>query len=177
MSKLMLLHVDARIDLFLGMSNRIEGFMLYKIVATPKNVHWGFFDASLSPVQIVKDGDIIMMEAITHHAGDAPNLMMDKGIEKIFTDIPIEDRNPGVHIMTGPLYVQGAKPGDMLEVEFLAMDIRNPYGSNYAAPWGYLYEEKIGVRESQYTVQTRQICLSRLYMHTIIQTNIVILGK
>ena len=141
MSKLMLLHVDARIDLFLGLSNRIEELMLYKIVAIPKNVHWGYFDASLSPVQIVKDGDIIMMEAITHHAGDAPNLMMDKGIEKIFTDIPIEDRNPGVHIMTGPLYVQGAKPGDMLEVEFLAMDVRNPYGSNYAAPWGYLYEE------------------------------------
>jgi acetamidase/formamidase len=115
--------------------------MLYRIEATPETVHWGYFDAGLRPVQIVKSGDIIAMETITHHAGDAPSLMMDDRVEQIFQGVPVEDRNPGVHIMTGPVYVEGAKAGDMLQVEFLWMDVRNAYGSNYSAPWGYLYEE------------------------------------
>ena len=73
---------------------------LHHLRATPQTVHWGYFDAALAPALRVKSGDLIQAEAITHHAGDAPELMMDAGVEKIFTDIPPEDRNPGVHIMT-----------------------------------------------------------------------------
>ena len=43
--------------------------------------------------------------------------------------------------MTGPIYVEGAKPGDMLEVRYLRMMPRCSYGSNLAANWGYLYKE------------------------------------
>ena len=43
--------------------------------------------------------------------------------------------------MTGPIYVEGAKPGDMLEVRYLQMTPRFRYGSNLAANWGYLYKE------------------------------------
>ena len=42
-------------------------------------------------------------------------LMVDEGIHAIFDAIPPEDRNPGVHLMTGPIYVDGARPGDVLE--------------------------------------------------------------
>ncbi|HMP62727.1 MAG TPA: acetamidase/formamidase family protein, partial [Phenylobacterium sp.] len=54
---------------------------------------------------------------------------------------PEADRNPGVHIMTGPIHVEGAEPGDMLEVRYLKMTPRCNYGSNLAANWGHLYEE------------------------------------
>jgi acetamidase/formamidase len=114
---------------------------LHHLRATPQTVHWGYFDAALAPALRVKSGDLIQAEAITHHAGDAPELMMDAGVEKIFTDIPPEDRNPGVHIMTGPIFVEDAKPGDILEVRYLSMTTRNRYGSNLAANWGYLYKE------------------------------------
>ena len=114
---------------------------LHQLKATPRSVHWGYFDAALAPVLRVKSGDLIQAEAITHHAGDAPDLMMDEAVQAIFREIPEADRNPGVHIMTGPIHVEDARPGDMLEVRYLRMTPRCSYGSNLAANWGYLYKE------------------------------------
>jgi acetamidase/formamidase len=114
---------------------------LHHLRATPQTVHWGYFDAAIAPALRVKSGDLVQAEAITHHAGDAPELMMDETVTALFTGIPEADRNPGVHIMTGPIYVEGAKPGDMLEVRYLRMVPRCNYGSNLAANWGYLYKE------------------------------------
>ena len=114
---------------------------LHHLPATPKTIHWGYFDAALAPVLKVNSGDLIQAEAITHHAGDAPELMMDEGVTAIFQTVPETDRNPGVHIMTGPIWVAGAKPGDILEVRYLRMVPRCNYGSNLAANWGYLYKE------------------------------------
>jgi acetamidase/formamidase len=114
---------------------------LHKIRATPETVHWGYFDAARAPVLKVKSGDLVQAEAITHHAGDDPDLLMDAGVTAIFQGIPPEDRNPGVHIMTGPIYLEDAKPGDILEVRYLGMTPRCRYGSNLAANWGYLYKE------------------------------------
>jgi acetamidase/formamidase len=114
---------------------------LHTLNATPATVHWGYFDPSIRPALRIKSGDLVSAEAITHHAGDAPELMMDEAVTRIFTEIPEDDRNPGVHIMTGPIYVEDAKPGDVLEVRYLRMVPRNNYGSNLAANWGYLYKE------------------------------------
>jgi len=114
---------------------------LHQLRATPKSIHWGYFDAAIAPALRVKSGDLIQAEAVTHHAGDAPELMFDEGVETIFREVPEADRNPGVHIMTGPIYVEDAKPGDVLEVRYLAMTPRCAYGSNLAANWGYLYKE------------------------------------
>ena len=114
---------------------------LHKLRATPETIHWGYFDASRTPVLKVKSGDLIHAEAITHHAGDDPDLLMDKSIEAIFEKTPQADRNPGVHIMTGPIHLEDAKAGDILEVRYLSMTPRCRYGSNLAANWGYLYKE------------------------------------
>ena len=114
---------------------------LHQLRATPHTVHWGYFDPALAPVLKVKSGDLVQAEAITHHAGDAPELLMDAGIDAIFREIEPTDRNPGVHIMTGPIFVEGARPGDILEVRYLQMTPRLNYGSNLAANWGYLYKE------------------------------------
>ena len=114
--------------------------------ATPANVHWGYFDAARAPALRVKSGDIIHAEAITHHAGDAPELMMDAAIIALYRGVPEADRHPGVHIMTGPIFIEGARPGDMLEVHYLAMTPRFRYGANLAAHWGHLYRE-FGERE------------------------------
>jgi acetamidase/formamidase len=114
---------------------------LHILKATTKTVHWGYFDPSLGPVLKIKSGDLVQAEAITHHAGDAPELMMDETVTAIFKGIPESDRNPGVHIMTGPIHVEGAMPGDILEVRYMRMTPRCNYGSNLAANWGYLYKE------------------------------------
>lgn len=113
----------------------------HRLEATPETVHWGYFDPAQAPVLKIRSGDLVFAEALTHHAGDDPDLMLDEKSWRIFQEIPEEDRNPGVHIMTGPIWVEGAKPGDMLEVRYLSMTPRNPYGSNLAANWGQLYKE------------------------------------
>jgi len=56
---------------------------LHILDATPKTVHWGYFDAGLAPALRVKSGDFVKAQAITHHAGDAPDLMMDESIKCI----------------------------------------------------------------------------------------------
>jgi acetamidase/formamidase len=114
---------------------------LHQLPATPSSVHWGYFDPALAPALRVRSGDLVRAEAITHHAGDAPELMMDEPIHRLFREIPVADRRPGKHIMTGPIFVEGARPGDMLEVRYLQMTPRVNYGSNLAASWGYLFPE------------------------------------
>ncbi len=112
----------------------------YSLDATPENCFWGFFDRDLPPVLTVPSGAVIDVRAVTHHSGDAPDLLMDDGVRAIWEGIPAQDRYPGVHIMTGPIAVDGAVPGTSLLVRVLDMAPRMPYGSNCAANWGLLYD-------------------------------------
>lgn len=115
--------------------------MLHTLHATPETIHWGYFDASLKPVLKIRSGDFVALDAVTHQAGDAPELLMDDAIQNIYETIPLQDRHPGVHLMTGPIYVEEAEPGDTLEVRYLSLVPRLPFGTNIAANWGYLAEE------------------------------------
>ncbi|WP_230455367.1 acetamidase/formamidase family protein [Halorubrum sp. BV1] len=102
---------------------------------------WGYFDNSQEPVCRVESGDIVRIETVSHHAGDAPDYMMDEGVRKIYDEIDVENRGPGVHIVTGPIHVEGAEPGDVLECRILNLEPRLPYGSNVCANWGLLYDD------------------------------------
>lgn len=112
-----------------------------RLAATPDTCFWGYLDPAIEPVLEVEPGEEVVLEAITHHSGDAPDLLMDDGIRSVWDAISPETRTPGVHIMTGPIRVRGATPGDTLRVELLEMTPRMPYGSNCAANWGLFYPE------------------------------------
>jgi acetamidase/formamidase len=114
-----------------------------RLTATPDTCYWGYLDGDEPSTFEVDPGTELWIEAITHHAGDAPDLLMDEGIEAIWAGIPVEERSPGVHVMTGPIDVRGARPGDTLRVEILEMRPRLPYGSNCAANWG-LFHDRMG---------------------------------
>jgi acetamidase/formamidase len=120
---------------------RLRSPVCHELRATPETCFWGFFDNSRSPVLEVRSGDLVRVETLTHQAGDAPDLLMDDGVEVVYRGIPITERGPGVHIMTGPIRVAEAEPGDTLEVRLLAMEPRLAYGTNIAAWWGYLYDD------------------------------------
>jgi acetamidase/formamidase len=115
--------------------------VIHDLRATPATCFWGFFDAALPPVLRVRSGDLVRIETLTHQAGDAPDLMMDAGVRAVYDAIPMAARGPGVHVMTGPIYVEGAVPGDTLEVRVLSMEPRLAYGTNIAAWWGHLYDD------------------------------------
>jgi acetamidase/formamidase len=109
----------------------------WRLAAAAGNVHWGYFDQGLAPALTVPSGAVVSVEAVTHHAGDAPDLLMDEGIAALFAQVT--DRGPGPHILTGPIAIEGAAPGDVLEVRILSLEPRLDHGSNLAAHWGHLY--------------------------------------
>ncbi|MCW2556389.1 MAG: formamidase [Mycobacterium sp.] len=113
--------------------------MQHELPATPSTVHWGFFDPRLPPALVVASGDLVAIETLTHHAGDAPDLLMDPRIADVFASVT--DRGPGPHLLTGPIAIEGARPGDVLQVDILSATPRLPYGSNLAGHWGHLYDE------------------------------------
>jgi acetamidase/formamidase len=114
---------------------------VHLLPATPDTVQWGYFDAATPPVLRVASGDVVVVECLAHHAGDAPELMMDDGVRTVYDAIPAAERGPGAHIVTGPIHVEGAEPGDTLECRVLALEPRLAYGANFSANWGLLYEE------------------------------------
>jgi acetamidase/formamidase len=109
--------------------------------AEPATCQWGAIDPDTAPVLTVASGTEIAVEAVTHHAGDAPDLLFDDGIAAIWDGIAPTDRGPGVHLLTGPIAVEGATVGQTLAVEIVGMRPRLPYGSNVAAHWGLLHDE------------------------------------
>jgi len=127
----------------LDLSSRFPTFAnptRHVLPANPDTVYWGYIDRDQPPCLTVDDGDYVSVEAVTHHSGDAPDLMMDDGVRAIWSAIPEGERGPGVHILTGPIHVRGAEPGDTLAVRIVSMTPRMPYGSNLAANWGLLYD-------------------------------------
>ncbi len=146
----------------------------HHVPATDKTVHWGYFSKNLPPVVEVDSGDFVTLETLTHHANDDFDRMIkgDPGAESVFywdkdrkgvdrrgagpMDASILGRGAGegfgVHICTGPVFVRGAEPGDILEVRILDVQPRpsgNPeyagrsFGSNAAAWWGFHYKDLI----------------------------------
>jgi acetamidase/formamidase len=112
----------------------------HQLDATPDTCFWGFFDQALPPALTVDPGDVVDVRALTHHAGDAPDLMMDDGVRAVWASVAEADRGPGVHIMTGPVAVRGAVAGGAVSVRIESTSARLPYGSTASAHWGALHE-------------------------------------
>jgi acetamidase/formamidase len=136
--------------------------------------HWGYLSRTIPPVMRVQSGSLVTIETLTQHAFDDHERMIkgDPGAESVFhwtaqeksvhrrgagpMDGSIFGRGAGegfgVHICTGPVFVEGAEPGDVLEVEIVDIWPRpcaNPafagksFGSNAAAWWGFQYDDLI----------------------------------
>ena len=97
---------------------------------TPSTVQWGFFAADGKPVLTVKSGDVVTMDTICaidelEKLGAAPDDPM-RELKEI--EAKVTDKGPGPHVLTGPVAIQGALPGDVLEIEILEIRLRSPYG-------------------------------------------------
>src|SRR5262249_21550283 len=108
--------------------------------ATPEACQWGFIDRDLHGTTRVANGATLDVEAISHHAGDAPDLTLDPALEALWAAFPPDTRGPGVHILTGPVEVDGAEHGMALAVRIDSMRPRHPFGANCAAHWGLMYD-------------------------------------
>jgi acetamidase/formamidase len=115
----------------------------YSLKPTPKTVAWGYYDAKTAPVLRIKSGDTVEIQTLIT---SSPKRLEEAGvpadqIEQSLRDIydQVKDKGPGGHILTGPIYVEGAEIGDVLEVKILAAKLAIPYAYNAFGPSsGYL---------------------------------------
>jgi acetamidase/formamidase len=115
----------------------------YKLPATPKTVVLGYYSAGGPPALRVKSGDTVEIETVS---GNAKRLAEGgaKDVPKSLYDIneQVKDRGPGGHILTGPVYIEGAEPGDVLEVRIKKIDLAVPFAYNSFRPGsGFLPDE------------------------------------
>lgn len=109
---------------------------IHRLEATPATIAYGWYDAAAAPVLRIASGDIIDVDTLLTNtpAGLAragvPDDQIQASLKAIVEQTPREKRGPGGHILTGPVFVAGAEPGDALEVGILAIDLAIPYGYN-----------------------------------------------
>ena len=113
---------------------------VHRLEATPSTIAYGWYDAAATPVLRIASGDIIDVDTLLTNtpqglkrAGVPDDQIQDslKQITDAFPPGPQDTkRGPGGHILTGPVYVEGAEPGDALEVKILSIDLAIPYGYN-----------------------------------------------
>ena len=114
--------------------------------STPDTVLWGYLAANLTPALTIKSGQIVEIEALSHQGltthqdpakffaayGIAPQDVLPDAMA-IFSQVK-RPKGAAVHILTGPIYVDGAEAGDILEVRVLDIKFRVPYGVNNTGP-------------------------------------------
>ena len=106
----------------------------FDLPATPATVAWGNYDAAAKPVLTIRSGDTVVVHTLLtssptalEKAGVAP-ADVQQSLRTVFDQV--HDRGPGGHILNGPIAVEGAEPGDTLEVRILKIDLAIPYAYN-----------------------------------------------
>jgi acetamidase/formamidase len=116
----------------------------HRLEATPATVAYGYYWSDAKPVLSIASGDIIDVDTLLTNtpAGLAkagvPDAKIQASLKAVVSEVTGERKGPGGHILTGPVYVEGAEPGDVLEVKILSIDLPIDYGYNGCA--GYLPE-------------------------------------
>lgn len=108
-----------------------------ELKATPKTIAWGYYSASAKPVLTIHSGDTVKVETVSGNpdrlqAAGAPASQIPDGLRSIYKEVT--DKGPGGHILTGPIYIEGAEPGDVLELRILKIELTAPFAYNSFRP-------------------------------------------
>lgn len=105
---------------------------VHTLKPTPNTVMWGYYDAASKPVLRIKSGETVEVQTLL--AGTPERLQqaflpaeeVEPALREIVTTV--KDKGPAGHILTGPIYIEGAEPGDTLEVRIKEIKLAIPYG-------------------------------------------------
>ena len=114
------------------------------LAATPSTVIWGYYSAKAKSVLTVHSGDTVRIQTLSTCGSN--DRLEEEGVAA--ADIPsynadiyreVKDKGPGGHILTGPVAIVEAEPGDVLEIQILKIDIDTSWACNgFAAGRGFL---------------------------------------
>ena len=114
----------------------------HRVLCGPETVHWGYLSGAAEPVLRVNSGDIVTIDTVSHEGilpdqGDPETFYGRFGIpkEQVLADLvgvytKVQHSGLGPHVVSGPIAVAGAEPGDVLAVHVLEATPRVPYGVN-----------------------------------------------
>jgi len=124
------------------------------VPSRPETVTWGWFPIDRPPVLTIQSGDTVRIDTLSHAGAtqdeEPDTFLRGFGVEpeEILQDVrdfwasrsdrPREGRRG--HVITGPIYIDGAEPGDMLEVRILELTTRVPYGMNSTGPTSGVFD-------------------------------------
>jgi acetamidase/formamidase len=106
----------------------------HTVQCRPNHCHWGFFDAGLKPVLTVEPGDTVSVDCVS---GGRDILPSDPAFEILADHRAIHGAltpRLGAHILTGPIAVEGAEPGDVLQIDILSIEPRQNWGYTRIRP-------------------------------------------
>ena len=116
------------------------------LLATPTTVAWGYYWSAAKPVLTVYSGDTVIMQTLS--TCGSPERLQSLGVPAadippyeaaIYAGVSESDRGPGGHILTGPVAIAEAEPGDVLEVRIQKIQIDAPFACNsFGAGRGFL---------------------------------------
>lgn len=128
--------------------------------SVPENMVWGYFGADVPPVYRVKDRDTVEIHTVST-AGISKNdpeaffkennLPIDQHAQEIIDILKnVQPEPSGIrgHMLTGPIYIEGAEPGDTLEIRILDLPLRSNYGVNSVWPGGGGIPDAVTSREN-----------------------------
>lgn len=107
----------------------------HTLAATPKTVHWGLFSARQTPVLTVATGDTVTIESFSGDARALPPQGSSMTVSPMHRRIIDADLKPHLaHLLTGPIAIENAAPGDTLEVRIEQIELGADWGYNIASP-------------------------------------------
>ena len=133
------------------------------VPSRPENVIWGWIPIDARPAVTVRSGQTVRIDTLSHHGAtqdeDPVTFLPKLGVrpDEILQDVRdfwasrdgrSRQGRGGAHVLTGPIAVADAEPGDMLEVQILELTPRVPYGVNTTGPTsGVFSKDYPGARE------------------------------
>src|SRR5689334_23216144 len=108
----------------------------HRLEATPDTVAYGYYWSEAKPALRIASGDIIDVDTLLTNSpmglarAGVPDEKIQASLKRVVSEVTGDRRGPGGHILTGPVYVNGAEPGDALEVKVLSIDLPIAYGYN-----------------------------------------------
>jgi acetamidase/formamidase len=122
----------------------------------PEHCHWGFFDAALKPIVTVASGDTVQIDCVS----GGPDILPKGDHWEILDDhLAIHaglNQGTGAHILTGPIAVEGAEPGDVLQVDILSISPRQNWGYTRIRPFSGTLPEDFPMRKLLHSGIDRQ---------------------